>query len=208
MSESQATTKERDASPALGARENFFDTRDNDYTDEETLTGPRDQDVNRDWGIRHSFTRGTSKIDNAANDILRDGGSATFLCPVCLWEGDDDFDIPEATAVKQSDPEIHVPKSFPEQFAPCESGQFRFRRRYCDHAAHVSFGGKLANRPTEKFLEKVDEVLDWVVSNDKTALARDIADGIRSGAVDMKLDGTLDDEEIMRRVVSDILDEV
>lgn len=206
MPHAQAQSTERDASPALGARENFFDPDDDNYTDEETLTGPRDTDVGRDWGVRHTFTSGTSKIESVAHDILRENGTATFFCPVCLFEGDDTLGIPEDTASEQTDPTVHVPKEFPEQFAPKESGQYRFRRRYCDHAAHVAFGGKLANRSTEEFMAKVDEVLDFVVEREENSLAREKADGIRSGAFDMKIDGEMDDEEIMQEVVADVLD--
>lgn len=208
MSQSANTTS-RDASPdSLGARENFFDSSSNDYETEETLTGPRPTDIDRDWGPRHTFNTGATKVEYVAHGILRQNGSATMWCPVCLFGDEDDCDDHDGKAVKLSDPELHVPKEFPEGFAPRESAQYRLRRRYCEEDGHVTFGGKLANKTTDEFLECVDEMLDWVVAREDTALDVETADDIRSGARDMKMDGRKDDEEIMREVVADVLDEI
>jgi len=227
MSQSANTTS-RDASPALGSRKNFFETDEEDYADEseETLNGPRPQDVDRDWGVRHTFHHGTTKAEYVAHSLLKQ--SATVLCPVTLHappnrgkeplfnflfgdadelEHDPDALHTEREAVELSDPELHVPKEFPDGFAPDESVQYRLRRRYNDEYGYVSFGGKIANRPTDEFMEIVDSVLDYLVGRDDTALDRETADGIREGALHCKLDGEMDDVEIMEEVVvGDVLE--
>ena len=227
MSESQIP-KERDASPALGTRENFFDPDHDDYKDtDETPTGPRRTDVDRDWGQNHSFTRGRTKAEYVAHSLLKQ--SATILCPVTLHAppdrgveplfdfllGDPDSGLDhdpstmhtERQPVELSAPEVHVPKSFPDGFSPAESGQYRLRRRFNEQYGYVTFGGKIANRPREEFLAVVDDLLNWIVRCSDNPIDRETADGIRSGAFDMKIDGQMDDTDIMENVIEDVLEE-
>jgi len=230
MSESQTHSVDTDASPALGARTNFFDTEADDYdeSDDETPTGPRRTDVDRDWGDRHTFVTGTTKAEYVAHSLLKQ--SATILCPVTLHappdrgkeplfeflfgDGDSDLDHdPDALHTERkpvvlSDPELHVPKSFPDGFAPEESGQYRFRRRYNEEYGYVTFGGKIANRPTDEFMEVVDNLLDWLVGQDDNPIDRETADGIRDGAYHLKIDGQKDDVDIMEEVIEDVLAEM
>lgn len=231
MSSSKSHSTETDASPPLGARENFWDHDEQEYDDsseEETPTGPRRTDVGRDWGNRHSFVRGRTKAEYVAHSLLK--RNATVLCPFTLHappnrgqeplfeflfgDGDPDLDHDpdalhtEREPVELSDPQLHIPKSFPDGFAPEESGQYRLRRRFNPEYGYVSFGGKIANRPTDEFMEVVDSLLDWVVAQDDNGVERDDVEGVRDGAFNMKIGGDLEDVDIMERVIEDLLGEL
>lgn len=156
-----------------------------------------DSDLDRDWGGNHSFLSGTTKYEWVAHAILKE--TATFLCPVCLWSDEDDHDHTDEL-VELSEPELYIPKEFPEGFAPRESGQHRHRRRYCELAGHVTFGGKIANRSTKKFMD----IIDMVLTQTEVHLREGEVEDLQKHAMRMKQDGRWDDMDIMRIILKEI----
>lgn len=156
-------------------RQNFWG--EDDDTDESTPTG-------------HVELPGTSREEFVAHAILRHG--ADMLCPECLYEHD------RTTVI--SDPQEYVPKEVEASWGTVELHVLRHRRRVCPHedCGYMSFGGVLADRDADAFLELVEEVLQSV------DLPPSQHEKLFNDARARKLDGRFHDDENMKRLVRDL----
>jgi len=138
----------------------------------------------------HTELPGTSYEEFVAHAILRHG--ADMLCPECLHKHD------RTTVI--SDPQEYVPKEVETSWGSVELHVLRHRRRVCTHedCGYMSFGGVLADRDTDAFLDLVKEVLSLV------DLPPSREEKLLNDARSRKLDGRFHDSDNMRRLVQDI----
>lgn len=209
-----------DESPTLGCRENFWGQVSSTGDTEESTA-----ESHSDTGKMDSV--GTTKAEYLAHSILKESG--TILCPTalkdpanreypamfewlfqdaCLLDHDPEAIHKEQQAIEITDPELYIPREFPDGFAPMESGQYRHRRRYNTEHGYVSFGGIIANRPTDEFMEVIDTLLDFVVRRDEIALQESKAKKYRRDAIRMKSKGEMHDVSILETILADVLDEI
>lgn len=177
---SGAQSEPRDASPALGCRENFFDHDTEGYEREDVQRALDDTDPEPGPGAQ------VLREEWVVDYFLRQHPDAELFCPYCWHELGDESAL--------SDPEDYVPESeyvtdpcyqldpdddHPDAPAPGESVEmcdldYGTRRqlwtesRYGDHRQHrncencgaVSWGGVLGDMPTASFLHAIREYLD------------------------------------------------
>lgn len=138
----------------------------------------------------HAELPGTSREAFVAHAILRHG--ADMLCPECLYEHD------RTTTI--SDPQEYVPKEVETSWGTVELHVLRHRRRVCPHedCGYMSFGGVLADREADEFLELVEEVLQSV------DLPPSRHEKLFNDARARKLDGRFHDSENMKRLVREL----
>ena len=139
----------------------------------------------------HAECSGTSSEEYKAYNILR--ANADLLCPECMVERN--------RAVTLSDPSEYIPKEVETSFGTVELHVLRHRRRVCPagDCGYVSFGGVLADRPAEEFMDLVNEVLSAL---DMPASRRR---KLRSDAKARKHRGNKHDQEIMTKFVDELL---
>lgn len=197
------------SSNTLGARVNFFDSESGEFDlsrepDDETDPVHTDTPsiaelLDRDRG-NHEYVTGVGRDQWIAGSILRSYGNPTLYCPRC-WHQDD-------RAVPLSDPQHHLPTAechyeWDSETATLEKIVLKHdhrRHRHCtaDDCGAVSFGGVLADRPTEEFLKIVDTVIDALDHVPEPRRER-----LREQAAERKQEG-MGDEENMERLLTDI----
>lgn len=187
------TQRQREASEATAPGESPYPRRNWWGEDDETT----------DHRGGHDELAGTSREAYVAHKLLKEWG-ATMLDPVSLFEEPGE-DAPEAWClhddgeiVALSEPSEYVPKRHDGAYGSFDYRQFRHRNRVSEEYGYLSFGGPIADRPTEEFLAVVDAALDDIEAvHIPPATQREI----RKRAKRMKQCSDLHDTQIMKRVV-------
>ena len=172
-----------------------------------------------EWGVHHDFTDGTSKYESLAHDCLR--SVARLLCSTTLFKAPDrgleplfawlldDEDLVEEhdpyalhsenREVELTDPELHIPRSMPDQWANVDYGQYRHRRRVNEETGYVtggeSTGVYIADSPEPVFMEAVEIFLigqDFMERREQE---------LRGYARSLKREGQLRDVDILEKVI-------
>lgn len=159
----------------LGARVNFFDSETGEFDLDRQPGDPTTHRHGHDQGAADAADElpsiadmldrnpeaevaGVNRDQWVAGSILRTHGNPTLYCPDC-W--------PEPK-VPLSDPEHHLPHAECLRVWDDDAAEWvqevikhdHRRHRACPRCGTISFGGVLADRPTEEFLGVVDAVLD------------------------------------------------
>lgn len=203
---------------ALGSRVNIFDSESEEFDTERQPGDPSksshgdDQEqefptvaemLDRNRG-NHEYVSGVNRDHWVAGTILRSLGNPTLHCPECWHEYDRKSEL--------SDPEHHLPTA-ERLFERDEDGRLVYeaqegglqsfvqkhdhrRHRHCPECGAVSFGGVLADRSVEDFLDIVDAVFEWF---DRTPPS--LKEGIRESAIERKVEQDMSDEANMEQIV-------
>ena len=172
-----------------------------------------------EWGVHHDFVEGSSKHENLAHRYL--SSVARLLCartlfgapdrghePLFAWLLDDEELVDEhdpsalhsmKREVELSDPQLHIPRSMPDQWGGVDFGQYRHRRRLNEETGYISGGEStgiyLADSPEPLFMEAVNLYLMGQNFMERRA------EELRSYARSLKREGQLRDVDILERVI-------